>query len=426
MGNMSADIATFPATSATEYKKYRDIRSESKTALKPIVAADALSKKDSRGVGSSFPLIAMQYALRHLVRCTEFCLICHDMIQNDFETMKPYVCDSPLCLYQYMSLGFGPSVESEILTQPTVVDLLVSFCYSAAEAQRLQTFPAGMNILVPSESSYQARYLDSINCVVFSTPFKFPLVKVGDWIYFTGCKDRPSCHLRVTEVYWPEVHVGPPIDVPRAPHDQPSSYPPARMPPPLFNITQGLGFSGSVCIHNRAFDDVSIQMKCVAIVRLLDLLPSVGEMRAWLKSNSLSGLDASLKTWVDRILPSSHNILRWIIASNRSCIVPAGHELGIDGFPVTMGESGSRVLGVNDCLQFRFAMGAPDKEQRFVNSVKKAKARLNLQCIDPFFPFFSKLHIVNCYRPDSFRFPRISTAKLAFDRPFWASLRIQS
>lgn len=80
----------------------------------------------------SFPLIAAQFSMRYLLRCTEFCLVCHDRIIGDFEALKPYVCDKPLCLYQYMSLGFGPSIEHEILTQPYVVDLLVSFCYTAA------------------------------------------------------------------------------------------------------------------------------------------------------------------------------------------------------------------------------------------------------------------------------------------------------
>ncbi|CAZ80154.1 unnamed protein product [Tuber melanosporum] len=374
------DIEAFPTAPPMEYQKYRDLQSEPKTALNPIVAADALSKQQFRGIGRSFPLIAMQYAIRHLVRCTEFCLVCHDKIQSDFEAMKPYVCDSPLCLYQYMSLGFGPSIESEILTQPTVVDLLVSFCYRAAEALKLRTFPTGMNILVPSESKHQARYFEPANRVVFSTPFGSPGVKVGDWIYFSPCKDRAPCHLRVAEVYWPEVHVERPINVPQDSRNQLPSSPLADSAPPAFyNSTQGEGFAGSVCVHTRAFDEVNIRMKCLAITRLLDLLPSVGEMRAWLKSNSLSGLNASLRTWVDRILPSSLNILRWIIASNRSCIVPADHELGADGLPVAMRKNDSKVLGVSDCLQFRFAMGAPDKEQRFVNSVKEAGDRLNLQ-----------------------------------------------
>jgi ubiquitin-conjugating enzyme E2 Q len=87
---------------------------------------------DNRSIQISFPLIAAQFLMRYLLRCTEFCLVCHDKMQDGFEALKPYVCNKPLCLYQYMSLGFGPSVEHEILTQPCVVDLLVSFCYVSA------------------------------------------------------------------------------------------------------------------------------------------------------------------------------------------------------------------------------------------------------------------------------------------------------
>jgi ubiquitin-conjugating enzyme E2 Q len=98
-------------------------------ALPDMMYADHLTEA---GNEVSFPLIAVQFSMRYLLRCTEFCLVCHDRIKEDFEALKPYVCDTPLCLYQYMSLGFGPSVEHEILTQPYVVDLLVSFCYAAA------------------------------------------------------------------------------------------------------------------------------------------------------------------------------------------------------------------------------------------------------------------------------------------------------
>jgi ubiquitin-conjugating enzyme E2 Q len=99
-------------------------------SLPEIMTADHLT--DTNSGTTSFPLITAQFAMRYLLRCTEFCLVCHDRISGGFEALKPYVCDKPLCLYQYMSLGFGPSVEHEILTQPFVVDLLVSFCYSAA------------------------------------------------------------------------------------------------------------------------------------------------------------------------------------------------------------------------------------------------------------------------------------------------------
>jgi len=116
------------------------------TSLPEIALADHLldtqvknpslpAAEDKAAKKLSLPLIAAQFSMRYLLRCTEFCLVCHDRIEGDFEALKPYVCDKPLCLYQYMSLGFGPSVEHEILTQPYVVDLLVSFCYTAAKVR---------------------------------------------------------------------------------------------------------------------------------------------------------------------------------------------------------------------------------------------------------------------------------------------------
>lgn len=108
---------------------YYEESSPKQSSLPDMMYADHLTENYKE---LSFPLIAAQFLMRYLLRCTEFCLVCHDQIQGDFEALKPYVCDKPLCLYQYMSLGFGPSVEHEILTQPYVVDLLVSFCYIAA------------------------------------------------------------------------------------------------------------------------------------------------------------------------------------------------------------------------------------------------------------------------------------------------------
>jgi ubiquitin-conjugating enzyme E2 Q len=107
-----------------------DEPSQKDGTLPDSISADHLTDHQVKEI--SFPLIAVQFAMRYLVRCTDFCLVCHDKIEEDFEALKPYVCSKPLCLYQYMSLGFGPSVEHEILTQPYVVDMLVSFCYSSA------------------------------------------------------------------------------------------------------------------------------------------------------------------------------------------------------------------------------------------------------------------------------------------------------
>lgn len=115
--------------------------------LPEFLAADHMA--GPANTNHSLPLIAMQFALRYLVRCTEFCLVCHCRTAETFEALKPYVCSNPLCLYQYMSLGFGPSIEHEILTQPYVVDLLISFCYASAKAHRFREFPSGLSLCVP-------------------------------------------------------------------------------------------------------------------------------------------------------------------------------------------------------------------------------------------------------------------------------------
>lgn len=121
-------------------------------ALPDIVNADHYSTPDRKSY--SFPLLAMQFMVRHFARCTEFCLVCHRKLDDEVEAIKPYVCDRGLCLFQLLSLGFGPSIEHEVMAQPYVVDLLVSFCYNSAAARKLKNFPDGLDIMVrdsPSE-----------------------------------------------------------------------------------------------------------------------------------------------------------------------------------------------------------------------------------------------------------------------------------
>ncbi|GAB7358706.1 hypothetical protein MBLNU230_g3935t1 [Neophaeotheca triangularis] len=127
-----------------EYFRPEDI----KTDLPAIVMGDHFAESGQL-FKHSFPLLAMQFTLRHFVRCTEFCLVCHRKLDEEVEAIKPYVCDSHLCLFQYMAMGFGPSIEHEVMAQPYVVDLLVSFCYAGASARRLKDLPIGLALVVP-------------------------------------------------------------------------------------------------------------------------------------------------------------------------------------------------------------------------------------------------------------------------------------
>ena len=99
-------------------------------------------------------------------------MVCHNKLTHDFEALKPYVCESKLCAYQYYSLNRGPSLEVsfrfpsdftsllidcsqyEIVHNPQTVDLLVSLAHSAATEQVLDDpLPTGLGLRVPVPDS---------------------------------------------------------------------------------------------------------------------------------------------------------------------------------------------------------------------------------------------------------------------------------
>lgn len=372
-----------------------------------IVNADHLTVNGVQD--HSFPLLAMQFTLRHFVRCTDFCLVCHRRLDTELEAIKPYVCESPLCLYQYMTLGFGPSIEHEIQAQPYVVDLLISFAYSSANSRRLKEYPDGLALKVPPvdlatynapttdyyygrvqptklatehEPSVFPQYevgfdRDRLEIIFFQKPQNGCPVKRGSWIVLTvqGTLDTTELHCRVSEVdYYPTIKVDEPITY-HAPaaavshqsaqsngmvNKQKPARPSSTITPAVTPQWAGASFQ----VYEQDFDDLDPKAKCVSICKLLSLLPNVKALQEHVATNRL----ADLKNWVDGISPAGLSLLRWIIASNRACIMQ------VDG-----GAQGQdRLYGMKGYMQFRFAMGAPDKEQRFISEVRKTSDRLKL------------------------------------------------
>lgn len=362
-------------------------------ALPSLVLADVIS--ESRLEDCSLPLVAMQFGLRHFVRCTEFCLVCHCASGSTFEALKPYVCSNPLCLYQYMALGFGPSIEWEILSQPYVVDLLISFCYAQAQAGRLKDFPVGIDLRVPilpqflhantTPSAYPAYAYQNAQPTAsnthsmqpaksFSVPYDrtkhellFPADQItnpqslrkGDFIalthasYFNGV-----VYHRVEDIMAPSVQLGPPIHVEQKDKDSAKTqFLPDRY------------FEADCYLFSHNFDELSDDYKGKAILAMLDTIPPVKDMLQYLKCHSV-GQDSCLRQWRERISQPALNILRWIIASNRSCIMQVDTLVGADGMYDTASIE-DRISGMDEYMQFRFAQGAPDKEQRFIDCVKK-------------------------------------------------------
>ncbi|KAL9107448.1 MAG: hypothetical protein Q9227_007645 [Pyrenula ochraceoflavens] len=414
-------------------QKYNVEEARSHAALPPIVIADHIGEMGHYN-DMSFPLVAMQFVFRHFVRCTEFCLVCHCRIDAQFEALKPYVCSKPLCLYQYMSLGFGPRIEYEILSQPAVVDLLVSFCYVSAQQARLNDFPQGIGLQVPHNSllyggvhftftekdeelqrrsSFRAKFNRHTMELLFPDKNGMNPLRVGEWVVVNAHASREGpIHARVNEtVYWPKVGLGQAV-VPakhevndndsQTRHGQPPrggnvALTPAPTPP-IHSETDSI-----VSQYSENFDDLIVTEKRAAIVTLLNTLPDVRSMKTFLEDQPRNQ-DPSLGKWRERISKSALDVLRWIIASNRSCIIqvdqlkdfestsaPGQAVSAVHGTaqnPIDLEDvadpsdtvaAEERVSGMNGWLQFRFAQGAPDKEQRFVDSVDDARTRLGLQ-----------------------------------------------
>lgn len=366
-------------------------------ALPQVVTADHLGEP-LLPRSMSFPLAAMQFLLRHFVRCTEFCLVCHCRTDASFEALKPYVCSKPLCLFQYMALGFGPSIEWEILTQPYVVDLLVSFCYASAQGHRLKDFPLGIDLKVPAlpraylPANYPqyGRMAIPIYATAPSTPTapiiprpiasKFDAkarelilidqkapgpLRTGDWVVVTSKFDDGEYHARVEANFCPSILLGELIYVSRT-DQKPSDI---ELPKPAAAV--GL-VDAEVFLYDQSFDELPDQEKPSYITFLLDTLPDVMQMKAFLESNPK---DPSLKRFRDRISKNALDLLRWVIASNRSCIMQVDRTSSSPSFP----GAEDRVSGMAKWMQFRFAQGAPDKEQRFTDCVKEVANRLQLK-----------------------------------------------
>ena len=392
--------------------------------LPKLVTQDHMTGKPKE---RSFPLAAMQFALRHLVRCTEFCLVCNCKVVADFEALKPYVCSKPLCLYQYMSLGFGPSIEHEIITQPHVVDLLISFCYTSATYRKLRYLPTGMALMVPAptlmterqianygydtrhnlnpftdgaapiqtynkpkvvhEITYHKAKFDRQNMELLLLPGAAQVLYPGSWVSFVP-PTLPDAryHCKVTEILHPTVRLAPPVvqavkktgkvDQPNAVGisqrhlsgtniaNIPSTLTPATTPPPTIPAGHSTNHLPEIqfIVYDQNFDDLDDFEKQHSVCMLLETLPSVLQMGDYLRSKS--GQDTSLRQWSERISPAALGVLRWIIASNRSCIIQ------VDSLQSNDRKSEERVSGMPGWMQFRFAQGAPDKEQRFVTSIR--------------------------------------------------------
>ncbi|KAL4798040.1 hypothetical protein BDV19DRAFT_357751 [Aspergillus venezuelensis] len=323
----------------------------------------------------SLLLIAMQFTLRRFVKCTEFCLNCYCKINAGFEALKPFVCSKGLCLYQYMALGMGPSLEWEISSQPYVADLLVSFAYSRIAAGKLEDFPTGFPLKVPHPDRWKDKAktpsitvhrghlrLDDKLGYVLRAEDDHGELHEGDWIVIlpeslpydkTQPRGKYELHARVKDTSDGRNLI---LSDPLTADDHVSE-----------GSQKKVNYSGLVqfVTYDTDFASLTDSQKPLVVLSLLNTIPNVAEMKAYIDQKH-GGHLRQLSQWKERIHLSALYVLQWIIGSNRSVIM-------YDDDPQ------HQVSGMSTYLQFRFAQGAPDKEQRFVEAVNKTAQRRGLR-----------------------------------------------
>ncbi|WVR06740.1 hypothetical protein IAU60_003775 [Kwoniella sp. DSM 27419] len=103
----------------------------------------------ARGMQENIPLCAFWWTLERFKNAPKYCLNCG--LEVAIPSLRPYVCDQPLCLYGFMSLGLGPSIEHTIINHPSVVDLLLSLAHASASGTSRMEMPLHLHIEVPVE-----------------------------------------------------------------------------------------------------------------------------------------------------------------------------------------------------------------------------------------------------------------------------------
>lgn len=149
---------------------------------------------------------------------------------------------------------------------------------------------------------------------------------------------------------------------------------PATTPPPTTLVP------AKMAKYDQNFDDLENVHKAETIVMLLETLPSINELRTYLLQQGRYTVP-NLRMWKDRISPAALGLLRWVIASNRSSIIQVDKCPGQEELDPSLA---AKVRLDQKCanipegwVQFRFAQGSPDKEQRFLNALKTEQASLN-------------------------------------------------
>ncbi|KAL2160008.1 hypothetical protein VTH06DRAFT_1663 [Thermothelomyces fergusii] len=341
---------------------------------------------------------------------------------DSFEGLRPYVCSNPLCLFQYMAMGLGPSIEHEILTEPYVVDLLVSLCYAAIQPVfpnsgfsppntplkfPIRSFPVGLRLRVPDLTNpaavtFRARLEADGEHLVFEDETAKSLedrLAPGVWLAFRDPTTDFIRHVRVKEMHNFRKTVVVESNGTSAVSWAVPQHNPQRQPKQDGDTKADVSTDADmvdIYLYDTDFDSLDDMGKAAAMRHVLDTLPRILEMEEWLTSHPGHSFRA-----MGRISPAAASLLQWIVSSNRSCILQVDRSRALarsakEGSKTGESPPGAktdtcpqetdrlagrgrnreheRILGMDGWVQFRFAQGAPDKELRFGRALQEVAA----------------------------------------------------
>ncbi|KAB5582384.1 hypothetical protein GE09DRAFT_265964 [Coniochaeta sp. 2T2.1] len=372
------------------------------------------------GATGSFPLVAMQFAMRYFAKCTKYCLRCHRKVEEGFEALRPYVCSNPLCLFQYMAMGLGPNVEHEILTEPSVVDLLVSLCYASLQATAsrhpsatlvntnpnatpttfpIREFPVGLHLRVPNILTPQPDRPSPILATLHHKDMGLAFSDFDDvkrlvpnqWIVL-----RYRLHAAATPLKAGALNPLEPPIYSATHHARITAVFPEKKYATVTMMESGpecflsIAREADVSPYDVDFDNLTNHEKSVIMQTILSTLPPILKIGDYLREHPSVSLGS-----YEAVSPAAASLLIWIVSSNRSCIneistlekvtAPAtnqqpGQEPHKDTGLVSPSVHEWRlkekrkkeyIPGMNGYIQFRFSQGSPDKELRFNKALQE-------------------------------------------------------
>ncbi|EIW74242.1 hypothetical protein CONPUDRAFT_85969 [Coniophora puteana RWD-64-598 SS2] len=360
-------------------------KKEQKQAQTHTLPPDPLSSPGAEAE-LNFPLAAFAFLLRRLTLCTRYCMVCHRRLTTDYEALKPYVCDAPLCSYHYYSLNLGPSLEYEICTNAPTVDLLVSLAHLAASSGALdEPLPRGLGMRVPPPKGSVRKppprtMLGLLGAGAAPGPVAQP-PQPQPQAAGTGAGPASAPAPAIAAVATTAAAAAPaatsasasgagritpfvaaaaaqfgvtPARAGGAVASSSSSQVPAGEGPdrPVTAASDGL------C----EFDELSVPQMRKSIVEMIGRLPPIEDMKSHLEQKVIPGVTRPTLRDMDPDIPlAAWTILRWCVAS---CTAD-----------IHVSEPDERIRNVSrkDWMQFRFVVGAPDKEAQFKDEVEKAK-----------------------------------------------------